>query len=300
MRTTLCTLLSAALFIPAGLIACSAVSIVKNGKVIVGANNDYSYSAKMQWVVEPARDGLFGRVCLSMETVPGWRPAAMRCMNDQGLALMHANTPRTQTPYDPDKPHFRHNFLEKIISECATVKQAIAMISAYTLPAEHGAFIHVLLADSSGNGAIVEWVDNELKILRPGGSVQFMTNHLLSKPETAGGPNARYARGVRMLPGITEPTVPAVLPLMKEISVYARIKGQQVGTVETSIWDLAGRKIHLYYKRDFDHPLVVDFDRELARGPRMVPLDNLFPNPVPYTAEWRDENGPVARKPVNP
>ena len=152
-------LIVSSLIMPASLFACSAVAVVMNGKVAVGGNADTSYATAMKLKVTPDKDGLFGRMCISMDTVPGWTSVGMKCMNDQGLVVTHANVPRGATPYDPDKPHFRHNFLEKIVSECANVKQAIAMIKAYTLPAEHGVFVHLMLADVSGEAAVIEWVE---------------------------------------------------------------------------------------------------------------------------------------------
>ncbi len=54
--------------------------------------------------------------------------------------------------------------------------------------------------------------------------------------------------------------------------------------------------MHLYYKRDFDHPLTLDLDQELAKGPHSVELKTLFPNPVAFEPGDRYENGPVVPK----
>ena len=123
-----------------------------------------------------------------------------------------------------------------------------------------------------------------------------MTNFVLSKPETATGPNGRYARASRLLPDMHEATVESLMPVVKELSVYARIKDREVGSLDTEIWDPVRRRIHMYYHCDFDHPLVMDLETEFAKGPRIVELRQLFPNPVPFTTEWRDENGPVKRR----
>jgi hypothetical protein len=281
---------------PLSLLACSGVTVVMNGKVVVGGNADTSFSQEMMLRITPNQDGSFGRMCISMETVPGWTPAAMKCMNDQGLVVTHANVPRDKTPYDPHKPQFRHNFLEKIVSECATVAQAISMVKAYSLPSQHNAFVHLMLADVSGDAAIIEWTAGETKVFRRTGSTLFMTNHFLSKPETAGGPNSRYNRGMRLLPHFQEASPSALIPLLKEISVGAKIKGEEVGTMNSTIWDITGRKLHLFYKRDFDHPLIFNLDEELAKGAHTIPLKDLFPNPIPFETAWRDENGPVDPK----
>jgi hypothetical protein len=49
----------------------------------------------------------------------------------------------------------------------------------------------------------------------------------------------------------------------------------------------------MYYHCDFDHPLLLDLESEFSKGGRTVESRELFPNPVPYTTEWRDENGPA-------
>ncbi len=297
MRKFVILTVAAATLTPAATLACSAITAVFNGNVLMAGNGDTSYSREFKLLVSPNRDGLFGRMCIGMDVVPGWTPVAMKCMNDQGLALTHAVVPASRTPYDPDKPHFRHNFLEKIVSECATVKQALAMIRAYTLPQDHNAHVHLMLADTSGDSAVIEWADGEVKVIPRRGPTQLMTNFLLSQPETATGEKSRYARGSRMLAEVKEASVETLLPVLKEISVYGRVRGEEVGTVQSTIWDLKARKLYLYYKRDFDHPLVFDLDQELGTGPRVVELKALFPNPIPFETAWRDENGPVQRKP---
>jgi choloylglycine hydrolase len=264
------------------------------GQVLLAAHNDYSFAATFKLVITPPHDGSFGRLCTAMETVPGWSPMSMKCMNDQGLVITHANVPKSQTPYDPDKPQFRHNFLDKIVAECVTVKQAVNLIRAYSLPpGEHGAHVHLMLADPSGEAVVVEWVDGEVRVIPRNGPTLLMTNWVLSKAETATGPSSRYARASRLLPEIREATVESLMPVVKELSVYARVKGQEVGSLDTEIWDPVRRRVHMYYHCDFDHALVMDLDKEFAKGARTVDLGQLFPNAKPSSSEWRDENGPV-------
>jgi hypothetical protein len=273
---------------------CSALAVAIGGRVLVASHNDYSYDAVFKLVVTPPHDSQFGRICTAMDTVPEWVPMSMKCMNDQGLVITHANVPKSDTPYDPDKPQFRHNFLDKIAADCATVKQAVNLIRAYSLPpGEHGAHIHIMLADPSGEAAVVEWADGEVKVIPRQGPTLLMTNFVLSKPETASGPNSRYARASRLLPAIHDASVESLMPVVKELSVYAKIKEREVGSLDTEIWDPMRRSLLMYYHCDFDHPLVLDLEAEFAKGARTAELRQLFPNPVPYTTAWRDENGPV-------
>ncbi len=291
------TILTLALLVPGTLAACSVFSIVKDGKVLVGNNNDNTFKLNMLLHVTPNRDGYFGRVCVSMETVPGWVPTGMKCVNEKGLAITHANVPHIETPYDPDKPEFQHNFLEKIVAECATVKQAITMVRAHSLPQNpHQAHIHLLLADPSGDSVILEWADGEVKVVRRDGPTQIMTNSLISKPSSTEKPNSRLNRGRRMLAELKDASVASAVSVLKEISIHAQYKGDEVGSVESVVFDLADRKVHLYYKRDFDHPLVLDLDQEIANGPRSVELKKLFPNPVPFETGDRIDTGPYVPK----
>jgi len=282
---------------PATLAACSVFSIVMNGQVLLANNNDNSYTLNMLLHVTPNRDGLWGRICVSLETVPGWVPMGMKCVNEKGLAITHANVPATDTPYDPDKPEIRHNFLEKIVAECDTVKQAVALLRTYSLPrAPHLAHVHLMLADAAGDSAILEWVDGDLKVIRRSGPTQIMTNSLLSKPNASEGPNSRLHRGGRMLAELKEASVASAVSVLKEISIHGRYKGDEVGSVESVVFDLTGRKVHLYYKRDFEHPLTLDFDEEVAKGAHTVELRKLFPGPVAFEPGERYEDGPIAPK----
>jgi hypothetical protein len=87
-----------------------------------------------------------------------------------------------------------------------------------------------------------------------------------------------------------------VVAALREISIRARHQGQDVGTLESAVFDITGRRVHLYYKRDFDHPLVLNLDEELAKGARTVEMAKLFPNPVPFETGWRVEDGPYTPK----
>ena len=140
-----------------------------------------------------------------------------------------------------------------------------------------------MLADATGDTAILEWVDGEVKVIRRTGPTQIMTNSLISKPSPTEGPNSRLHRGHRMLAEVKEASVENMVSVLKEISIHGHYKGDEVGSIESVVFDLTGRKVHLYYKRDFDHPLTLDLDEEIAKGPRTVELKTLFPNPVPLS-----------------
>lgn len=298
MRASLIRMVAVVFGLPGLMLACSALALVREGRVFLGGNNDTSYSDRLKLRATPGTDGLYGRVCISSDPVPGWSSFGTLCLNERGLAVTHANTPPGGLPHDPDKPQFKHNFIEKVIAETGTVKQAVALVRAYTWPAEMEAGMHMMLADSSGDAAVIEWWGGEMKVIQREGPALLMTNSLLSGPNTAGGPNSRYNRGMKMLPQLKEASADSVFSVLKEISVGAVLKGQEVGTLHSGVWDITRGELHLVYKRDFDHPLVFKLSEELAKGEHSVDLMTLFPNPVPFESAWRDENGPVVRTEV--
>ena len=276
------------------LIACSAVTIAAGGRIVLGSNNDNPDS--VQLVIAPARDGFFGRICIARETVPGWVPFALRCMNDQGLALTMASVPHDKIPNDPDKPMFRHNFLEKIAADSATVKQVVSMVRSYSLSQEVN--VHIMVADRTGDSAVIEWADNEVRVLPRSGGFQVMTNSFLSKTDGAQNPKTRLARGNSTAAAASDASIGSVASVLKEMTVHAMYKGEEIQTNESVAWDLSGRKIAIYYKRDFDHPVLLDFDAEMAKGARAVDLSRLCPRPVPFESGWRAEYGPYEPKPA--
>lgn len=89
------------LLVPGVVLACSAIVVVKDEKILLGGNNETSYSDQLVLRVTPSHDDLFGRVCVSMDVVRGWTPLRLDCMNERGLAIAHPNVPAAQTPYDP-------------------------------------------------------------------------------------------------------------------------------------------------------------------------------------------------------
>jgi hypothetical protein len=296
MRATLISTVAVVLGLPGLTFACSGLAVVKDGRVLLGGNNDTAYTDHLKLRATPGRDGQYGRVCISQDVVPEWSPFGAFCMNQAGLAVTHANTPAGGLPHDPDKPQIRHNFIEKVIAEAATVKQAVALVRAYTFPPEFEAGMHMMLADSSGDAAVIEWAGGEMKVIPRQGPTLFMTNSLLSGPNTAGGPNSRYNRGSKMLPVLKDASADSVFSVLKEISVGAVLRGQEVGTLDSGVWDVTRGELHLVFKRDFDHPRIFKLSEELAKGEHSVDLTALFPNPVPFETAWRDENGPVVRK----
>ncbi|GEM_PF-3510215 len=299
MRVVLRTVLILAAFSPAAF-NCSTVVIAGKGRVVAGANSDQPYDENTRVWFVPDTGDVLAHVCVGSEAVPAWSPPGGTCMNEHGLVMMRTATPPVPVPFDPDKPQLRHNFFEKVISDCVNVKQAVALLKSYSFPPGLPGGTHLMLADPSGESVIVEWVEDGIRIIPRTGPYQLMTNFLLSKPEAGQYPSSRFTRGEAMLKKAPEPVIGNVIPVLQEISQYGKIRGKEVGTLYTAVWDLNKLELRLFYKRDFTHPLVFNLNAETAKGAHMIEVRTLLPHPEPFESNYRGENGPVPRKPNDP
>lgn len=90
---------------------------------------------------------------------------------------------RSDVIFPADKPYFNCYAPVKIMEECATVEDAIALYQEYNEPVFTRA--HIMWVDRSGNSAIIEWGENDLLIIRKEGYSQVMTNFNITDPDLA-------------------------------------------------------------------------------------------------------------------
>lgn len=73
------------------------------------------------------------------------------------------------------------------------------------------------------------------------GAALFMTNSLLSRPETAGVREFAlqpHNRGLRMLFQLKDAAADSVFPVLREVSAGAVVSGQETGTLYSGVWDV--------------------------------------------------------------
>lgn len=134
---------------------------------------------------------------------------------------------------------------EIVLSKCRNVKQAVDMLKEYNVPQGFGD--HLLFADATGDSAVVEWVEGELKIIPKEGLFQLVTNFWLSNPELGSYPCSRYDKAQSMLEGKTELSVAGFTEILE---ATAQNWGDG-GTRYSNIYDLKNKEVFVYYKGDF-------------------------------------------------
>jgi hypothetical protein len=239
-------------------LGCTLFCATGNGNVFFGNNEDSPHAyPSMMWLV-PAREGAHGRVCF------GWYSFAQGGMNDQGLAIDWAITP-PQGREHPDKTPLDASVVERVLANCATVKDALRLFETHAFVNNDA---HFMVADPSGDSAVGEWVKGEFRIVRKKGDHQVLTNFLLTDPQAGNYPCERFEKVEKILDRWTWVTISKAVSALKAASA----EWETGGTKYSNLYDLSARRVYVYYRRDYDHPLVIDLAKQLAKGFREVDL----------------------------
>ena len=233
--------------------------------MLVGNNEDASYSFPDKMWFVPAIDRTHARVCF------GWYCFAQGGMNDQGLFMDWAVTPNAGNK--SDKPPFEGNIVERVLANCATVEEAVALFQKY---AYTGNDAHFLIADRAGSSVVGEWIDGQFKPVRKSGPYQLITNFLLSDPQRGNYPCRRYSTASSMLEKSGKVTVQDCAAMLKATSADWTDGDSRGGTKYSNVFDLANREVYVYYRRNFDKPIRINLAKELRKGLREVDLKEAF------------------------
>ena len=278
------SILAAALALGAGALlhsvtadACTIFVVDRDGEVLVGNNLDTRTSKVKAWFI-PAEEGRHGRMCLGHDK--DFR-IAEGGVNDQGLfiGVNALNYPTGWKP-DPAKPDwetwegwFESGVPDGILAMCATVEEALAIFETYNLLTFDN--VKYLMADRSGDSAVLEWNQGAMQVLRRDGDHQVSTNFVTSAYEPENVPCARYKIAERILSDGTRPN--SVDLIRSVLSATAFENGAQTPTQYSNIFNLTTGRVHTYLFHNFEEVWTIDLRQELARGPSRHVLADLFP-----------------------
>jgi hypothetical protein len=129
--------------------ACTAVFVSAGGAVLVGNNEDASMPLSKVWVV-PGEGGKYSRLCIGYAgdtTVQGG-------VNEKGLWFDSFSVEAKPVAASPGQKVFDGDMHDKIMAECATVEEAVALLRRYSNPFLSDNML--MLGDRTGASAIVE------------------------------------------------------------------------------------------------------------------------------------------------
>jgi len=249
------------------LFACTLFWANKNDQVLCTKNMDWSNTdARMLFI--PASEGKYGRVYFGIESEYGFTNTSG--MNEMGLWYGGATLPvRTDIYNTYNKPRWDYELSEKIMEECATVDEAIAVLTEFWEPHWDG---HSLIADKYGNCVVVEYGENDVVFIRNDKDFQVMTNFYLSDTINSRWYDCyRYNIANEILANSSEIS----FDLFRNIAEETHADGD-LQTCLTNIHDLTTGDIQLYYMRNFNEVLKINLFNELEKGEHYLKCSNYF------------------------
>lgn len=233
--------------------ACTIFTKEQDGKVLVGNNEDYLYHINSSMTVKAADKDSYGMVFFSNSSyVQGG-------MNEKGLFYDGAACPSTNVPYSKGKQILGMNFGEEVLSKCSNVDEAVDFLKKYNIPKSFGD--HLLLADATGKSAIVEWVQDEMRIIPKEKDYQVVTNFFISNPELGGYPCNRYETAEAMLKGFDRIS----LANFKDVLSNVKQDWGDGGTKYSNIYDLRNKIVYVFNKADFGSAASINLSIELGK-----------------------------------
>lgn len=114
-------------------------------------------------------------------------------MNEAGLAIAMAAVPATRVPSDPSKDAVDSlGVIRVALDTTATVTEAVDVFRSLNVDFSGQTPLHYLLADVTGDAAVVEFDGGEIRVLRNDSGWLHMTNFLLSDVDSTAGHCDRY------------------------------------------------------------------------------------------------------------
>ena len=252
---------------------CTVVTIARGGRVIFAGNDDYVVRDTVYWV-DPGGPGRYGAIWF------GTRDNVQQGFNEKGLAYDANGLPTV-----PANPHRERapvaggytSYPIHILRSCATVDEVIAWVRSHEWHDRMRDQLH--FADSSGDAVVISaGPDGELVFSRKARGDGFLvsTNFNVANPANGEYPCWRYGLATERLSRIRstgELDVSKVAAVMDAVHVAS----PAVFTNWTVVADLVSRTVHVYYFHQFDRPITLRVDDELARRPADVRLSAMFP-----------------------
>lgn len=152
----------------------SSVSTVSTDMISVGADGKF------------ATTSFWGRAALLAAPYMG-----VDGMNEKGLTASLLDMEDGETHMSTDNPDITVTMaIRMLLDRTATVDEAIRLLEQYDIHTGHGWTQHIFIADASGDAAVAEWYNDEMKVVR----YPVCTNFRMSDPSMEGNYSGQCAR----------------------------------------------------------------------------------------------------------
>jgi hypothetical protein len=260
---------------------CTVITVSQGDRVFFGGNDDYVNRDSTYWI-DPGSDTRYGAIYF------GARDNVQQGFNEMGLAYDANGTPQAPvTTHRGTKPVAGgyNAYTIEILQECATVEEVIAWVQAHRWHETMHDQMH--FADPTGDAVVIgAGPDGKVAFTRKPAGDGFLvsTNFNLANPASGGYPCWRYSRAERMLSEFQGPddlTVARVASIMEAVHV----EGPSGWTLYSLVADLRQRLVYVYFMFQYDAPIVLRIDEEIARHRPSVPVSQLLPEETRQRAD---------------
>jgi hypothetical protein len=238
-----------------------------NGKICLAGNNeDWKDPNTFMWFI-PGENGSYGRVYFGF----GNR-STQGGMNEKGLCFDGLATSPKPVTGSQNKPTFQGDIMDHILSTCTTVEEALAVLNQYNL-----AFMErfmLMMSDAAGQSVIIEGDD----VIFKNKDYQICTNFRQSQFPGEHFPCPRY----NIADSLFQNSDRTGSDLIRQI--LAAVHSERNNPTQYSnIYDLTNKTVTIYHFHNYENGYTFNLEEELAKGPHMVKLKDLFPQT--YAAE---------------
>ena len=264
---------------------CSVFTISKGNQVFFGGNDDYINPDSYYWV-DQGDENSYGVIWI------GEPDNVQQGINEHGLAYDANGLPRFDVNPHNERLPVEGSYTSypiHIMHECATVKEVITWIETHRWHSYMHDQMH--FADSGGDAVIVSaGKDGEVVFTRKqrGDGFLVSTNFNVANPSNGFGyPCQRYETAQAMLSELMK--MGRRLTVEDAAGVLDAIHAENVTswTIESFLADLSEGFVYIYYFYQYDKPVVINVQEELANPRDPEPLSMLFPEEVKQEAANR-------------
>ncbi len=264
---------------------CTVITISKGDSVFFGGNDDYINPDSYYWV-EPGESTKYGVIWIGTPDNP------QQGVNEKGLAYDANGLPRVNVNPHTERipvPGEYHNYCMQIMHECSTVEEVITWVNNH----QRYPYMHDQLhfADATGDAVIISaGIDGELVFTRKLHDDGFLisTNFNVANPSNSFGyPCWRYDRAQELLGQLVNQEGKLTAQEVANVLDAVHQEGVVSWTIESMVADLPNGLVYLYYFYQFDRPVLLNVEEEIANPRAPGPLSKLFPDEVQQEAARR-------------
>jgi len=266
---------------------CTVFTLAKGDQVFFGGNDDYIHPDSWYWV-DPGDSLRYGVIWV------GEADNVQQGINERGLAYDANGLPRFDVNPHNERLAVSGDYTSypiHIMHECATVEEVVNWVNTH----QWHTFMHdqMQFADATGDAVIISaGEDGEVVFTRKPAGDGFLVSTNFNVANPANGfsyPCWRYTRAQEVLDGLVHRKGPLSEADAAGVLEAVHMDGGASWTISSLLADLPNGLVYLYYFHQFDRPVVLNLQEELANPRAPGALSQLFPKDVRQEADLRYE-----------